>query len=86
MPAVTETYERNLQSPKFYSSAVVGRYRYNPTIIEYYGSDDALVRIEEIFDGVMMAQTISGSGYAEQWPSYTYSITYQAWEETTYSG
>jgi len=86
MPAGTQTYERNLQSPKFYSSAIVGRFGYNPIRTEYYSSADELLHIEETFDGKMYSQTISGSTFAEQWPSYTYSITYDGWEETTYSG
>lgn len=80
------TYERNLRSPKFYSDAEVGRMGYNPTIVEYYTLSGSLIRVEEIFDGVMYGQTISGSNYDAQWPSYTYSRTYNAWEETTYSG
>lgn len=80
------TYERNLRSPKFYSTAVVGRKGYNPTIIEYYDSSDNLLRIEEIWDDAEYTRTISGSGFATQWPTYDYSITYNPWEETTYSG
>lgn len=81
-------YERNTPSPKFYST-VVGHEGYNPTITNYYitvsGGDDKLVRVEEVFRGKMFARTISGSNYAQQWPNYSYSVTYDAWEETTVS-
>ena len=80
------TYERNLRSPKFYDDADVGRMGYNPEITEYYTISGALIRVEEIFDGVMYARTISGSNFGPQWPTYSYKITYNAWDETTYSG
>jgi hypothetical protein len=80
MANYTQGYERNLPSPKF-----AGDTRYNPTITNYYGSDDALVRVEEEYGGVTYAQTISGSAYAQQWPAYSYSVTYMAWEDTTVS-
>lgn len=91
MPAGTQTYNRNTPSPKFYSSAVVGKYGYNPTITHYYDSSDHLMRIEEVFDGVMYSQTISGatiSGanhFTMSWPNYSYKIIYNAWAETTVS-
>jgi len=75
-------YDRNIPGSKFYSSAVVGRKGFNPMKIEYYGSDNKLVRVEEIFDGRKYGQTISGSNYAQQWPNYSYSITYYPWDET----
>jgi len=79
---MSKLYDRNIPDAKFYqSSAHIGAKGYNPTRIEYYGSDDKIVRIEEIFDGKKYAQTISGSGYAQQWPNYSYSITYYPWEE-----
>jgi len=84
MPLVPKTYNRNLQSPKFYSTAV-GHTGYNPTITTYHDSGDNLVRIEEVWRGKRYSQTISGTAYVQQWPSYTYSITYNAWEETTVS-
>jgi len=78
---VPKTYERNLRSPKFYSTAVTGRKGYNPE----------LVCIEEVTrdtEGTLhkWAQTISGSNYSDQWPNYDHYIVYGAWEETTYSG
>jgi hypothetical protein len=59
---------------------------YNPEITEYYTISGALVRFEEVFDGVVYGRTISGSLFDAQWPTYSYSITYNAWDETTYSG
>jgi len=90
MPLVPKTYDRNLRSSKFYSStAIVGKKGYNPVVTEYYnsvsGADDVLVRVEEVFEGTMNAQTISGSSYAQQWPSYDYSVVYNAWATTTVS-
>ena len=81
---MSKLYERNIASAKFYqSSAHIGSKGYNPKRIEYYGSDNKLVRIEEIFDGKKYGQTISGSNYVQQWPNYSYSITYYPWDETT---
>jgi len=84
MAFVPKTYDRNLKSSKVYSTAIVGKKGYNPTVTEYYntvsGADDVLVRVEEVFDGVTNFQTISGSNYAQQWPSYDYSIVYNAWD------
>lgn len=85
MPNYTQGYERNTQSSKFYSSSVVGHKGYNPIVTHYYGSDNKIVRVEELFSDVLYSQTISGSNYVEQWPDYTYTITYNAWEETTVS-
>jgi len=85
MALVPKTYERNLRSSKFYSTAVVGKKGYNPSIVEYYDSGDNLVRVEETFGDTMSAQTISGSNYAQSWPSYTYAVTYNAWTTTTVS-
>jgi hypothetical protein len=79
------TYERNLRSPKFYSTVDVGRMGYNPEITEYYTVSGALIRVEEIFDGVTYTRTISGSNFGSQWPVYDHSITYSAWDETTIS-
>jgi hypothetical protein len=47
---MTETYERNLRSPRAYvSTAIVGRGGHNPQIKYYYGTSDEteLVRIEQ---------------------------------------
>jgi hypothetical protein len=78
-------------------------FRYNPTVVKYYTSNDELVRVEEIWAGKTFVQTISsslapgsgttgsgtvsgtGSHFAQEWPNYTYSITYSPWEETTVS-
>jgi len=84
MSNYTQGYERNTPSPKFYST-VVGHEGYNPVITKYYDSADNLIRIEEIWRGILYSQTISGTTYSGQWPNYNYSITYGAWEETTYS-
>ena len=86
MPFVPKTYDRNLKSSKFYSStAVIGKKGYNPDITLYYDSSDNLVRVEEVFKGIMYSQTISGSNYAQQWPNYTYSVKHNAWDTTTVS-
>jgi len=87
----TKTYDRNLRSPKFYSTAISGREGNNPEITLYYDSAGNLVRIEECMrqdrDTIhMWAQTVSGSAFAQQWPNYTATIVYSPWEETTYSG
>lgn len=88
MALVPKTYEMNIKSAKFYSSsAVVGSKGYNPTVVEYYNAADQLIRVEEIFDGHIYSQTISGSTYSGVWPGgFSYSITYNAWDEATYSG
>jgi len=87
---MSKTYERNTPESKFYSSVIIGSKGYNPTITNYFatvsGGGDVLVRVEEVFNGVLFSQTISGSDYPKQWPAYDYSITYDAWESTTYSG
>ena len=77
-----KTYDRNTKDPKFYSTAV-GSEGYNPDITMYYNSADELLRIEEIWRGVIHSQTISGSDYTNH--TVSYSITYNAWEETTVS-
>lgn len=88
MPLVPKTYEVNSKSAKFYSStAIVGSKGYNPTVIEYYNVADQLIRVEEVFDGHIYSQTISGSTYSGVWPDgLAYSITYNPWDEATYSG
>lgn len=88
MPLVPKTYEVNARSAKFYSStAIVGGKGYNPTIVEYYNIADQLIRVEEIFDGHIYSQTISGSTYSGVWPDgLAYSITYNPWDVATYSG
>lgn len=86
MPFVPKTYNRNLASPKYYSTARSGEQGYNPTITVYYGSDNNIVRVKEVWRGEAWAQTISGSTYVQQWPNYTYIETFNAWEETTVSG
>ncbi len=81
-----KNYNRNLGSPKFYSTAGSGKQGYNPVITVYYGSDDNIVRIKEVWREEAWAQTISGSNYAQQWPDYTYTETFNSWEEVTVSG
>lgn len=79
-----KTYDRNTKEPKFYSTAV-GSVGYNPTITVYYGSDDNIVRVVEVWRGESWAQTISGSTYVQQWPNYSYTETFNSWEEVTVS-
>lgn len=80
---VPKTYERNIKSAKYYSSAVVGKSGYNPVITYHYDASDNLVQIDEVFQGKKWIQTISGSGYG---PATT-TVIYSPWEEdTTYSG
>jgi hypothetical protein len=95
MPFVPKTYDVNSPQAKFYSSsAVVGSRGYNSKIISYYaynpnsiisGAVDMLLHTEEIFGGKIYSRTISGSNYPKQWPLYDYSVTYDPWEEATYS-
>ena len=59
---------------------------YNPKTVKYYSSADELLRVEETWRDKMIAQTISGSNYAENWPSYTYTVVTDPWDETTTSG
>jgi hypothetical protein len=76
-----QSADRNLRSPKFYSTAQSGREAYNPKITVYYGSDNNMVRVEEVWRGDTCAQTISGSNYVQQWPNYTYTETFYPWQE-----
>jgi len=80
MPFVPKTYDRNIPSYK-----QVTLTNYNPDTTIYYGSDDNIVHVTDVYRGMQYDQTVSGTNYAEQWPSYTYSVTYNAWEETTVS-
>ena len=80
-----KTYDRNTKSPKFYNTAVGGE-GYNPITTMYYGSDDNIVRVREVWREEAWAQTISGSTYVQQWPAYTYAETFNAWEQVTVSG
>jgi len=79
MPGYTNTYDRNIGI-----SALDGS-KYNPVRVEYYTSADELIRIEETVGNAMSYQTISGSDYASNWPTYDYAVTYSAWAETTVS-
>jgi len=80
---VPKTYERNIKSAKYYSSAVIGSKGYNPTITYYYDAASNLVQIDEVWQGKKWIQTISGSGYGPP----TTTVIYSPWEEdTTYSG
>ena len=81
-----QSYRRNLRSPKFYSTVNVGSAGYNPTITVYYGSDNNIVKVKEVWRGEAWSQTISGSNYVQQWPNYTYTETFNLWEKTTVSG
>ena len=80
MPFVPKTYDRNIPSHK--DIVLTG---YNPDITIYYGSDDNIVHVREIWRGKQYDQTVSGTNYAQYWPTYGYSVTYFAWEETTVS-
>lgn len=82
MPWVPRTYEQNIRSPKFYSTAD-GAGGYNPEITMYYNNADELLKVEEVWRGVKYTQTISGSDYANH--TIDHSVTYSAWEETTVS-
>jgi len=84
MPFVPKTYDRNLRIPKYYNT-VVGAEGYNPDITIYYGSDDNIVHVKEVWRGKQHDQTVSGTNYADYWPTYSYSVTYFAWETTTVS-
>lgn len=76
-----KTYDRNLKSPKFYSTAT-GREGYNPQITMYYDSDSNIMRVEETWRGKVWAQTISGSNFSHQWPSWQVQEIYMPWEIT----
>jgi len=79
MPGYTESFDRNT------GLSVLGGSRYNPSRTEYYGSDGKILRVEESFGGVTYGQTISGTGYAQYWPTYSGTIVYSSWEEVTVS-
>lgn len=91
---MTETYERNLRTPRAYTStAIVGRGGHNPVTVYYYGdaAENDLIRVEQrlnIGGGMvnLWGQTISGSDYTNQWPNYNHYIVYFTWLETTYTG
>ena len=87
MTGYTQGYERKSVADH---SLARDRDEYNPSVVKYYtttsgAADDGLVHVEETWRGKLYAQTISGTNYDQQWPSYTYSVTYDAWEETTIS-
>jgi len=82
MPLVPKTYDRNLQKPKYYSTAV-GSDGYNPQITYYYNNANELLRIEEVWRGKKYTQTISGSNYANH--IINYNVVYGSWVETTVS-
>jgi len=79
MPGYTQTYDRNTGLTALDGS------KYNPVRTEYYTSADELIRIEEVSGNSKSYQTISGSDFASNWPTYDYTITYSVWEETTVS-
>lgn len=79
MPNYTQSFERNKPSPKF-----TGVEEYNPEITVYYESDGNVVRVEESWRGNILARTISGSNYAQNWPDYDKYEIISAW--TTISG
>ena len=82
MTGYTQSYER--KSTSFRSLARTSA-EFNPTKVEYYTSSDELVRVEETWRGQLYAQTISGSGYAQHWPNYSYTVTYDPWTEAATS-
>jgi hypothetical protein len=79
MPGYTESYNRNT------GLSVLGGSRYNPETKVYYGSDGAVVRVEESWGGESWVRTISGSNYAQQWPDYTTYEVISAWSNPTIS-
>jgi hypothetical protein len=83
MSNYTESFDRIVKEPKFYSSVGVGGPRYNPQVIYYYNSNNELLMVEEIYNGMKWTQTISGSNYANQ--TISRSVTYSAWVKTTVS-
>ncbi|MHA2112563.1 MAG: hypothetical protein ACXADW_10780 [Candidatus Hodarchaeales archaeon] len=94
MALVPQTYERNLRSPRAYTStAVVGGGGHRPLSVYFYAdaSGTELIRVEERIDlgGSQInlwSQTISGSNYSAQWPNYDHYIVYNPWVESTLSG
>jgi len=87
----TKTYDRNLRSPKFYSTAISGREGNNPEITLYYDINSNLVRIEERSRQDrntihMWAQTISGSAFTQNWPENWPTGSGIEYWITTYSG
>jgi hypothetical protein len=82
MPGYTQVYDHKSVGDYEANTGIDGL---NAITIEYYGSDDKKVRVETTNGSTKYTQTISGSDYAQQWPSYTYSITYAGWEVTTVS-
>jgi hypothetical protein len=82
MALVPKTYDRNLPSPKFASTAA-GKEEYNPEIVLSYNDHDELLKVEETWHGRKLTQTISGSNYDNY--VINHSVTYSAWEETTVS-
>jgi hypothetical protein len=77
MPLVPKTYEVNSPQAKFRSTVEI----YNPTIVEHYDASNDMVRRDEIFDGKMYSQTISGT--TTHTGTAISTVTYSAWVETT---
>lgn len=76
--AYTKTYERNtnrILNPKAYADK-----GFNPTVVEYYNSDDNVIKVEYTVGSETWFQTISGTGsYGDQTTSYT--VTYSPWQK-----
>ena len=91
----TKTYDRNI-TKQFRSTAGDKYPHYNPVIIEYYDSSDNLLRIEHKIQSTVKPagselitvwyQTISGTNFTQNWPTYSYTITSGPWMSTTESG
>jgi len=75
-----KTYEKRIKS-----TASRGSEGFNPVVKKYYDGSDNLVREEEIFNGIVWGQTISGSHFAQNWPTYTKLVVYSKWGMTTVS-
>jgi len=73
-----KTYDKRIKS-----TATSGDKGQNPVTTEYYDSSDNLVRVEDAFGDVVWGQTISGSNFAQNWPSYTYTVVRGQWAMTT---
>jgi len=72
-----KTYDKKIKS-----TATSGDKGHNPTVTEYFDSSGNMVRREEAYaDGTTWFQTISGSNFAQNWPSYTDVVVYDPWSE-----
>lgn len=75
-----KTYEKRIKS-----TATSGDKGHNPLRTEYYDAAGNLVHIEETYGHTVWSQTISGSGFGQNWPNYTNTIVYNTWVMATVS-